>query len=248
MSGGNWIARLRDIVPSRARERRSFDYAGFKGYSDRRPHRPIARLIVNGAVDVLWRRASESLVVIVGDSQAACDAIETRFDGSALIVEGPGSSSVTVVGNGNVTIAAGRDVWINGVRVNAGPTHGRAAVLVAGPTAPDLQIRGSGEVVLEGVEQQALDLQVVGSGNIEAGGRVERLTAEVAGSGDIDASALIAQGVDCSVAGSGDVVVYAVRGIRARVTGSGDVTVHGAPPIRDTRVAGSGDIRFKRSR
>ena len=70
--------------------------------------------------------------------------------------------------------------------------------------------------------------------------------AEVAGSGDIDASDLIAQGVECSVAGSGDLEVYAVQGIHARVTGSGDIVVRGSPPVRDTRVARSGDIRFKR--
>jgi len=248
MSGSNRIERLRDIVPSRARERRSFDDAGFQGYSDRRLDGPIAQLIVNGAVDVFWRRASERLVVVVGDSQAACDAIETRFNGSTLIVEGRGGGDVTVASNGNVTLAAGGDVWINGVRVNAGPTHGRAAVFIGGPTAPDMHIRGSGDVVLQGVEQQALDLRMVGSGGIEVDGRVERFTAEVSGSGDIEASDLVAQGVDCSVAGSGDLVVHAVQGVRARVAGSGDITVHGAPPVRDTRVAGSGDIRFKRSR
>lgn len=248
MSGSNLIARLREIVPARARERRSFDDAGFKGYSDRRPHGLIAKLVVQGAVDVFWRRSSESLVVVAGESQEACDAITTRFNGATLIVEGHGSGGVTVVANGNVTVAAGGDIWINGVRVNAGPAHGRAAVFVAGPTAPDVQIRGSGDVVLQGVEQQALDLQVVGSGDIEVDGRVERLTAEVAGSGDIDASDLIAQSVDCSVAGSGDVDVHAVRGIRARVAGSGDITVRGSPAIRDTNVAGSGDIRFKNSR
>ena len=248
MSGSALIARLRDVLPTRARERRGFDEAGFKGYSDRRPHGVIAKLVVKGAVDVFWRRSSESLVVVAGDSQQACDAIETRFNGSTLVVEGYGSGGVTVVANGNVTMVAGRDVWINGVRVDAGPSHGRAAVFIAGPSAPDVQIRGSGDVVLQGVDQQALDLQVVGSGDIEVDGRVERFTAEVAGSGDIDASELIAQGVDCSVAGSGDVDVHAVQGIRARVAGSGDITVRGSPAVRDTRVAGSGDIRFKKSR
>lgn len=252
MSANALIARMQTIVPSRMRERRSFDDAGFKGYSERRSQSPISTLIVKGAVDVFFRRSSECMVVVAGDSQAAVDAIETRFKGTTLTVQGAGGGvgNVTVVGNGNVTIMnCSGEVWINGVRVNAGAAVvGRAAVFIAQPIAPDVQVHGSGDVVLQGVQQNALDLQVAGSGDIAVGGQVERLSAEVAGSGDIDASELVAQGVDCSVAGSGDVEVFAVQGIRARVAGSGDIVVRGSPPVRDTRVAGSGDIRFKKAR
>ncbi|WP_370656522.1 GIN domain-containing protein, partial [Klebsiella pneumoniae] len=44
--------------------------------------------------------------------------------------------------------------------------------------------------------------------------------------------------------GSGDVRAYASEEAKVRLHGSGDVTVKGRPKVRDSKVAGSGDIDF----
>lgn len=95
------------------------------------------------------------------------------------------------------------------------------------------------------LRQDALDLEIQGSGDITVSGEVTRLHVQVAGSGDVDASELIAESADLSVAGSGDIEAFVRSDVRARVAGSGDIVVRGNPPRRDDRVAGSGKIKFR---
>ena len=113
------------------------------------------------------------------------------------------------------------------------------------PESPAGKIKGSGDVTLLDLRQDALDLEIQGSGDITVSGEVTRLHVQVAGSGDVDASELIAESADLSVAGSGDIEAFVRSDVRARVAGSGDIVVRGNPPRRDDRVAGSGKIKFR---
>lgn len=88
MTSNALITRFRGIVPSRDLARRCFDDAGLKGYSERRAQTHITMLVVEGAAAVFHRRSSKCMIVVAGDSHAACEAIETRFNGSSLTVEG----------------------------------------------------------------------------------------------------------------------------------------------------------------
>lgn len=236
---------------------RAADYA-----KEDRPMRPVSKIVVKGAVDVVFFRAPAAHLVVAGENHEAIRSIKTCFDDKRLVIEQEGifisgaSSSIHVSGSGN--IVAGGDIYVSGCRggvtmqfsgpsggVVAGP--GRCIVGIALPEAPSIRIKGSGDVTLYDLQQSLLDVGIQGSGDITAFGQVEHLDAEVAGSGDVDASELVATSAELSVAGSGDIDAYVAQSVKARVAGSGDIVVRGNPPIRNHSVAGSGKIKFKKT-
>lgn len=146
------------------------------------------------------------------------------------------------------SIAAGRRIVVNGVDVTATvgntPGMGRVVVFVASPVCPDIELDGSSDVLLHSVEQKKLTLRLSGSGTITAAGRVDDLRLALLGSGDIRAKDLETISLDCELKGSGDIHARAAQSVRSRLYGSGDIVVAGNPGQRDTRVQGSGDVRF----
>lgn len=228
---------------------------------EERPMRSVRKIMVKGAVDVVFFRSPSAHLVVAGENQEAIRSLKTRFEGDKLVIEQEGVSisgaggSIHVSGSGN--IVAGGTIYVGGRRggINMqfnGPVggvvvgQGRCIVGIALPEAPSIRIKGSGDVTLYDLQQAVLDLGIQGSGDITAFGRVDLLDAEVAGSGDVDASELVATSANLSVAGSGDIDAYVSNSVKARVAGSGDIAVRGNPPIRDHSVAGSGDIKFKK--
>lgn len=71
------------------------------------------------------------------------------------------------------------------------------------------------------------------------------MNAKTEGSGDIWARGLLAEGVDASSYGSGDIELYASTSVVASTHGSGDITIYGAPAASDVSTEGSGDVRFE---
>jgi hypothetical protein len=230
---------------------------------EERPMRPVSKIVVKGAVDVVFFHASAAYMVVAGENHEAIRSIKTYFDDKKrLVIEQEGifisgaNGRIHVSGSGN--IVAGGDIYVSGCRggvtmqfsgpsggVVAGP--GRSIVGIALPEAPSIRIKGSGDVTLYDLQQSLLDVGIQGSGDITAFGQVEHLDAEVAGSGDVDASELVATSAELSVAGSGDIDAYVAQSVKARVAGSGDIVVRGNPPIRNHSVAGSGKIKFKKA-
>lgn len=220
---------------------------------EERPMRPVCKVVVKGAVDVVFFRAPGAHLVVAGETQDSIRGIKTRFDDSKLVIEQEGESisvaggSIHVSGSGN--IVAGGTIYEGGGRRGSSSVvigQGRCIIGIALPEAPSIRIKGSGDVTLYDLQQPVLDVGIQGSGDITAFGQVEHLDVEVAGSGDVDASELVAMSAELSVAGSGDIDAYVRQSVKARIAGSGDIVVRGNPPIRDQSVAGSGDIKFKK--
>ncbi|RIY36989.1 DUF2807 domain-containing protein [Capnocytophaga canis] len=105
------------------------------------------------------------------------------------------------------------------------------------------ELAGSGDLKIN-VKAKQLSLSVVGSGDLEAKGSVTELQAELTGSGDLDAEKLTAMNAKVTVNGSGDITTFVTENVEARVSGSGDIAIKGNPKKRDSKVMGSGDIRF----
>ena len=217
---------------------------------EERPMRAVRKIVVKGAVDVVFFRAPAAHLVVAGESRDAIRGIQTRFDGNKLVIEQEGISisgnggNIHVSGSGN--IVAGGNIYVGGRGGGISIGHGRCIVGIALPEAPSIRIKGSGDVTLYGLQQASLDLGIQGSGDITAFGQVEHLEVEVAGSGDVDASDLMAMSASLAVAGSGDIDAHVSQSVRARIAGSGDIVVRGNPPVREHSVAGSGDIKVKK--
>jgi hypothetical protein len=124
-----------------------------------------------------------------------------------------------------------------------------------------VSIAGSGRIAL-GAVKETLDIEVAGSGNIQAasaaaakveiagGGNVilgplaGAFSAEVAGSGDVRA-ARVNGPVDIEIAGSGNVVIESGRAnpFTVEIAGSGDVVLKGEAVNPNIEIVGSGNVR-----
>ena len=218
---------------------------------EERPLRPIRQIVVNGSVDVVFRRSATPALIVAGETAEAIASVKTCFNGRKFVIEQEGVV-INVAAGGNVVLhnLVSGSVMIsnrivNGESKGINITQGAVIVGVALPEAPAIKIKGSSNVTLLDLQQANLELEIEGSGDITASGQVAHLEAEVAGSGDVDASELIADSASLSVSGSGDIEAFIRSEVRARVAGSGDILVRGNPPRRDHRVAGAGTIKFR---
>lgn len=110
---------------------------------------------------------------------------------------------------------------------------------------PDLDLVGSGDIAMHGVDQAELAVSLHGSGDIVVCGRAKRVSLSLVGSGDIDARRLKGEEADIRLMGSGDVEASASEKVSVTIMGSGDVVVVGAPKKVNSSNLGSGDVSIR---
>lgn len=140
----------------------------------------------------------------------------------------------------------------NNVNIQFGKV-GRLKIIVSSPSLKDVQLKGSGDVILmDVVKSTKLNLTLVGSGDIKADGIVctSDFSATLQGSGDIAVRKnLQASNVTLKLVGSGDLEVYnlVAQSATATLQGSGDLNVRGVSVNGDVEVkmVGSGDLGFR---
>jgi hypothetical protein len=103
-------------------------------------------------------------------------------------------------------------------------------------------LSGSGNVAIDGVQTDKLDLSIPGSGNITATGNAKTLKIKLNGSGNILCKGLVAEDVTATISGSGNIEVYANQSLEASIRGSGMISYAGDPATVDKNISGSGSI------
>jgi hypothetical protein len=103
-------------------------------------------------------------------------------------------------------------------------------------------IAGSGNLVLQNLNQERLKVSIAGSGNIKADGKVAHAEIHIAGSGDADLGDVKSQDVEVHIAGSGNTDIAPTDEAEIHIAGSGDVNLHANPKRLNTHIAGSGRI------
>lgn len=181
--------------------------------SENRDVAPFDAVQLRNALDVEIVIGPERRVSVEADDNLLT-LIDTRVEGHRLVIDSHGS-------------------W---------NTRRHCVVHVQVPSLREVQLDGSGDASIDGFDGDALDLEVAGSGDITAHGRVGRLVAAVQGSGDLHLDTLTAQDARVRIAGSGDAAVRVAGELDAVVDGSGDIRYRGNPKRVRRRVNGSGSI------
>ena len=177
----------------------------------------FSRVELRGSTDIEVRTgAAPSLAVRADDN--ILQQITSRVDNGTLILDTRGS-----------------------FRTRTSP---RAFVTV--PNLDYLASRGSGNADIAGVSNRRLELQLQGSGNINAVGRTQEVRVALKGSGNIDTRRLSAGSADVQLTGSGNAWVVTNGALNAQLRGSGNIYVDGQPSQRTVREAGSGNVIFSR--
>lgn len=136
-------------------------------------------------------------------------------------------------------------VYVSMTRINSLQQSGSGEMTGKGEFTNDgtshLSVSGSGNIKLNQVKFNDIDLAVSGSGNIELqSGTAKDITASVSGSGNIDCSNVAVENANIRVSGSGHIKVNADKSIDASISGSGVVFYKGNATNVSTKVSGSG--------
>jgi len=109
----------------------------------------------------------------------------------------------------------------------------------------NVEIAGSGKVLLAALTSQETRLDIAGSGNIEIGNiTTNDVKAEIAGSGDVNLGVLICKELNVDIAGSGNVNCSNINAdeVHVDIAGSGDVNLKGTVKHHTKDIAGSGKV------
>lgn len=120
-------------------------------------------------------------------------------------------------------------------------------------TARDIDaiaLSGSGYISTSGIQGERLQLDLSGSGDLDAGPLAIRqdLSMRISGSGDAEFDTIQADTTEMTISGSGKIRADEIkaRQIGYRISGSGDIRVRGIDTESvETRVSGSGDVELK---
>ncbi len=110
----------------------------------------------------------------------------------------------------------------------------------------DIELTGSGDLDLKGLETGECSLRLTGSGDATIGElRADELTVRQTGSGDVEIDAGVTAQFAAHITGSGECQAAELRTRHAtvRITGSGGVDVYVEDSL-DCRISGSGGVRY----
>jgi hypothetical protein len=145
---------------------------------------------------------------------------------------------VVTEASGGVLRVAIRD---RGIVIGPDP-YDNVRVQVPASVLNDIRVEGSSNLRLGRIDTDRLAIEVSGSGDIEASGRVGDLVATIDGSGDAHLYDLEARTATVTVHGAGNAELNVRDRLDVTVEGAGDVRYRGRPSVRQT-VEGAGDIR-----
>lgn len=189
------------------------------------------------------------------------DALTVDLSADVDYVQGD-TAGVTVTGPADlvekVRLVDGRLTWVSDDR--DGPNHetvvfgrnrdGRGIwahseavrIVVTAPNVKTFNLEGSADLTLRDYDQDTLAIDISGSGEVSANGRVRTLELDISGSGDADLSGLTATDANVAIAGSGDARVAPTGRADISISGSGDVDVTTRPATLNQNVSGSGEV------
>jgi Putative auto-transporter adhesin, head GIN domain len=116
------------------------------------------------------------------------------------------------------------------------------SVEVSAPSLTALNLSGSGQLSVTGINAPRLTMTVSGSGLLNAAGTATRLDITVSGDGMAGLNQLTASEVHAVVSGSGLIRVTATKSLDAAVSGTGAIVYSGNPPRVTSSVTGTGTV------
>lgn len=102
---------------------------------------------------------------------------------------------------------------------------GHLEINITMPDIEEFEINGSGNAEIVGVDNEELELQIHGSGDIYVTGKSEEVSIEVHGSGDVEMDEIAGDNVDVEIHGPGNVEFEggSCTRLEIEINGSGDV-------------------------
>ena len=104
-----------------------------------------------------------------------------------------------------------------------------------------LTLAGSGNITIDSLTADRVETNLPGSGNVELSGSAPDQMVTIAGSGNYSAASLESETTHVFIGGSGNVTVWASKDLDVNIAGSGQVDYYGSPTVKQ-QILGSGEV------
>lgn len=111
-------------------------------------------------------------------------------------------------------------------------------VVICQPECPEMTLSSASAALLQGVQQDELDITLSGASRVEAQGAVSKLYIDASGAASASLGALDAKDIKLHASGSAQVTVAPREAVRGDASGVARVTINGSPAHRDIEVSG----------
>ena len=118
-------------------------------------------------------------------------------------------------------------------------------VNISAPNIEKLSIAGASNTLLSKIQNDRLEVEVNGAGNLQAAGETNVLEVALNGAAKLNAKELHARKADVVLNGAGMADVYAEEEINATINGVGNINYYGAPKVVNRNISGVGRITSK---
>lgn len=125
---------------------------------------------------------------------------------------------------------------------SCGRLEGPVEVALPARALRHVRISGTGTVTLEKLDQREIELRISGSGQIEARGTVEHVSAHISGSGDVRLGDVAMKRLSTKISGSGSVEAGPKDEADITLSGAGKVKLLTRPASLHSKVSGAGRI------
>lgn len=188
---------------------------------------------------------------------SAADQVRNAAPFTSISVQGPISVTVDASGAKQSLLVRGNDAFLNEVTTEVvngelrvrmrdkkiNNVNGDQRIVVAMPQLRAFNAEGAGEIKLNNVRGERLDVNYRGAGSMAINGQVKLFKMSAEGVGEVDTKALAANDVDIRFQGIGDVKVYAKDRLDVKVQGMGSLTYYGKPRTVNKSVQGLGSVK-----
>jgi hypothetical protein len=118
----------------------------------------------------------------------------------------------------------------------------KITVTLPGREFREFAIAGRSDLKLDRLNQTSLKAQIAGTGTIEANGRVDDLSIEMAGVGHGDFAKVAGRSARVEIAGIGSADIAPTDFAKIEIAGLSTVNLHSDPKHLDTKIAGPGHL------
>jgi hypothetical protein len=209
-------------------------------------------LLTGCSINIPNNRINANTIIGSGNSVTENRAVSginavSLTNSGKLVVQYGTTESLSITADDNILPTLTSDVingrLILGSKPNTSITTRNGIVyLLTVKNLQAIEITGSGDAIVSGVNGNDLKATVTGSGSLTVDGALKSQTVTITGSGDYNGTNLSSHQASVTCSGSGSVTVKVSESLKVHITGSGSVGYIGDPQITEKIVTGSGTL------
>jgi hypothetical protein len=169
------------------------------------------------------------------------DALDIDIPADVQFTQGAGPAKITISGPKDLVDR----VEFSGSHLQFSDDtsgDGKLTVVMTAPGVRKFSIAGDASLAIAGYDQDELDIDVSGHGDVTARGKARAARVDISGAGDVNLGALPVDSAEADISGSGRAAVAPASAADLHISGSGEVDLLSHPAKLTSDVSGSGRI------